>query len=119
MKKNNKNILNIVFGILYFLPGLTYAQSQGLGSALISLRSLLNSAIPLLIALGVVYFMYGLGKFILNDAGNEKTREDGKQKMLWGVIALFVMVSILGIINWLSNTLSINPSSNIPFIQLI
>ncbi len=43
------------------------------------------------------FFFWGVVLFILN-AGNEEKRTSGKQKMLWGIIALFVIFSVWGII---------------------
>ena len=34
-------------------------------------------------------------------------KETGKQIMIWGIIALFVMVSVWGLVNVLSNTTGI------------
>jgi hypothetical protein len=39
-------------------------------------------------------------------AGNEK--EEGKKIMIWGVIALFVMTSIWGLISFVQNELNID-----------
>lgn len=55
--------------------------------------------VPLLMALAFLVFFWGLVKFIAN-AGSETVREDAKHIMFWGVIALFVMVSILSIVSF-------------------
>ncbi len=52
----------------------------------------------LFFALSVIYFFWGTGQFILH-AGDQKYREDGKVKMIWGIVALAVYVSIYGILN--------------------
>ncbi|MEQ1499986.1 MAG: hypothetical protein ABL917_01275 [Parcubacteria group bacterium] len=110
-----KNTFYIIVSAIIVFPALAHAQLEGVEGLLVALRRLLNLTIPVLIALSVVYFMWGVAQFILNDASNEKTREDGKKKMLWGVIALFVMVSIFGILAFIGNTLDIeNPYTNSP-----
>lgn len=38
---------------------------------------------------------------------NEEKRKQGKQYMIWGIIALFVMVSIWGLVAILTNTFGI------------
>ncbi len=67
------------------------------------LVSLFNEAVALLIGLGVVYVLYGIMKTILH-SDNEKIRSDGRQVMLYGVIALFVIVSMWGLVNVLVGT---------------
>lgn len=61
---------------------------------------LILAALPLVFALSVLAFFWGLAKFILN-AGNEDGREDGKQVMKWGIVALFVAVSLFGILTFI------------------
>ena len=49
--------------------------------------------LPVIIGIGLVFFMWGLVVFILN-ADNDSAREAGRQKMIWGLIALTIMVSV-------------------------
>ena len=51
----------------------------------------------LAVALALLFFFWGLAQFILK-SGDAASHEEGKNKMVWGVIALFVMVSIWGIV---------------------
>jgi len=50
--------------------------------------------------LALIFFIYGLGKFILS-AGEEEKRKEGKKFMTWGIVALFVMTAIWGIVTLL------------------
>ena len=59
--------------------------------------NLISTAIPVVAGIAVLVFFWGLAKFVLK-AGSENDREEGKQIMLWGIIALFVLVSLSGII---------------------
>ena len=54
-------------------------------------------------AFALLGFLWGLSKLILN-ADNEQKRAEGKQILLWGIIALFAMVSIWGLLRVLENT---------------
>lgn len=58
---------------------------------------ILNPLARLLIAIAVVYFFWGVAKFIIN-SDNEQAREEGKKHMIWGIIGLFIMVGVWGII---------------------
>lgn len=61
------------------------------------------TAIPVLVAFALLLFFWGLALFILN-AGSEKERKAGKDRMIWGLIALFVIISIGGILAVLERT---------------
>ncbi|MEK7581755.1 MAG: hypothetical protein AAB488_00265 [Patescibacteria group bacterium] len=63
--------------------------------------------IPFLIALAVVYFLWGAGTFIRN-AEDTNARTEGKMFMIYGIIGLFVIVAFWGIVQILMNTFSIN-----------
>ncbi len=62
----------------------------------------------LLYAFAFAAFFYGVVKFILN-AEVEKERNTAKEWMTWSIVALFVMVSIWGIVGILVNTFGISP----------
>src|SRR3989344_482763 len=66
-----------------------------------------SSIIPFIFAIAVVMFVWGAVKFFIIDADEEAKREQGKQFMLWGIIALAVMVSIWGLVNILGETFDI------------
>lgn len=66
-----------------------------------------KSIIPLLLALALVFFIWGVTKFILH-ADDEAKREEGKKFIMWGIIGLFVIVSIWGIVNILNNTFQVD-----------
>lgn len=64
---------------------------------------IVNSIIILLSGLAVLYFVWGMVTFI-SKSGDEKERTEGKQKMIWGLIALFVIVAMWGIVAVLRDT---------------
>lgn len=72
-----------------------------------TIASLLNGIMILLITLAIVVFFWGLIKYIFNRQGGEKEGSEGASLMLWGIIALFVMVSIWGIIALLRFTFGV------------
>ncbi|MFA7285486.1 MAG: hypothetical protein WC011_01400 [Candidatus Paceibacterota bacterium] len=65
------------------------------------------SVVPLIFSLALVMFVYGVMQYVLNEA-DEGKREKGKQFMVWGIIALTVMVSVWGLVNLLGGTFGIN-----------
>jgi len=53
--------------------------------------------------LALLFFFWGVARFILN-ADNEEKRREGKSIMVWGIVALFVMLFVWQIVNILANT---------------
>lgn len=70
------------------------------------LSNIVNPIIYLLMALAVVYFIWGVVVFIQNADKAEK-RDEGYKHMIWGVIGIFIMISAKGIINIILSTLGI------------
>lgn len=106
MKKYTYTLL----GLFAITPLVSFAALDGVKGFLVAFKGIVNGMIGVVFALGVLFFFWGMTQFILKDSTNEKTRDDGKQKMLWGVIAIFVMASIFGIISFISNSLNIKTS---------
>ncbi|MFZ2621293.1 MAG: hypothetical protein WAX37_02180 [Minisyncoccia bacterium] len=107
----NRNKLIFIISLLtYALPFVAFAALNGVNGLLITFGSLISgSIIPILFGLSLVYFFWGISQFILNDAGNDKTRDEGKKKIIWGVVALFVFISIYGIIKLIGDVTGIKP----------
>lgn len=71
------------------------------------LTGIIGLLVPVLIGISLLAFLWGLTKFILA-AGNEDAIADGKKLMIWGLVALFVMVSIWGIVSLLAGSFGFN-----------
>ncbi|MDO8523222.1 MAG: hypothetical protein Q7S12_02990 [bacterium] len=61
-------------------------------------KGVLCSIIPALFILATVVFLYGVVKYVVA-GGDEKKMDSGKQFMIYGLIGLFVMVAMWGIVN--------------------
>ncbi len=61
---------------------------------------IINPLITLLFAIAVTFFIWGVMKFLLNP-DNEEVRSASKKHMLWGIIGLFIMVAVFGIMRFL------------------
>ena len=67
------------------------------------LIGLINLAVPIIIGLTLIAFIWRTTMmFTKVGGGNEKTKEKFHTFLLWGIGAIFVMVSIWGILNILS-----------------
>jgi hypothetical protein len=78
------------------------------------ISGLIRPLVPLLIGLGVVVFIYGVLILMFSEGGEKK--EEGKQYMLWGIIGIFVMVSVWGLVNILIGTFGLDPA--VPKIEI-
>ncbi len=80
------------------------AEAGGVESLLYSINKvILNPLITLLFAVAVVYFTYGLVKYLISP-DNEELRKTSKQHMIWGVFGMFIMVAVFGILNLILKT---------------
>ena len=68
---------------------------------------IINPLIYFLFALAVVFFLYGVLEFILNQE-NEEAKTKGKSHMMWGVIGIVIMMSVFTIMNILLSTLGVD-----------
>ncbi len=62
--------------------------------------------ISLTMLLAFLFFFWGVAKFIKNNE-NEAAREEGRQFMIWGIIAIFVIFAAWGLVSILKNTFGI------------
>jgi hypothetical protein len=69
--------------------------------------------IPLAFALCILYFSWGVAKYIRAGAESEKAQEQAKNVIIWGIIGLFVAVSIWGLVRFIKSELEIPNITNI------
>src|SRR3989344_8700437 len=67
---------------------------------------IINPAILLVFSAAFFLFMWGLVMFMIHLNSGEPKQED-KDHMLWGIVGMFVMVSVWGIIGLIENTFGI------------
>ncbi len=66
----------------------------------------INQLIVVVAGLAVLYFFWGLMKFIFH-ADSEDAQTEGKNIMKWGIITLFVMTAVWGLVRFVGVALSI------------
>lgn len=74
------------------------------------------AVIPLLGAIAFLVFVWGVARFI-KSAGNEKEIKDSKNLLIWGIVGLFVLVTIWGIISFLRGEFGFSGGLGIPQIR--
>lgn len=112
-------IKNLILGtgtLAFIVPAVARAQAT-VANVLETVTDILNATIPIVIAILVIYFVWGLANYILK-AGDEDGRKGARDTMIWGVIALFVILSVWGLVGVLQNTFNVDNTEtiNIPTI---
>jgi len=119
-----KNLFPILLILLVLLPAVSFGQittsqntnftgytdtvvctGSGLSNILCRIHKLINSIIPLLIALGVVYFIWGVVQYVIG--GGEEAKKKGRDHVIYGIIGLTVIVGVWGLVNLVANTFGI------------
>lgn len=68
---------------------------------------IVNAIIPILMLAAFAVFLWGVVKFIFA-GGDEEKRKSAKHYIIYGLIGLFVMVAVWGIITVVTNTFGVD-----------
>jgi len=103
-----------LFPIIAFAQ--TTCTATGLGGMLCRIQGLLNSIVPILVLLGVVYFVWGVVRFVIADGEEAKTK--GKDQIIYGLIGLAIIIGMWGFVNIIVNTFGFSAGQlNAPTVQ--
>ena len=76
------------------------------GNIICRIGYLLNRIIPVLISLGVIYFIWGVVQYMIG--GDEEKKKKGKEKIIYGIIGLVVIVGMWGLVNLVTSTFGLS-----------
>lgn len=130
MKKTSLVILNFISGVFVSLaqvissPGNTGTQTTSAGTSLFGrnnpiaqlitlVKTIADRLIPILVAFAILAFFWFLVRFIWKGAEDPGEREKMKGGMGWSIVAIFVMVSVWGIIGFIGSITGIPQGGNI------
>lgn len=68
-----------------------------------------DPAVLLVFSIGFLLFVWGLVEFIANPADTTR-KETGQKHMLWGIIGMFIMIAVGGIIALIDDTFDLRLS---------
>lgn len=103
----------LISAALFALPLVAFGQQLApLRTFVQSVGNIVAMLVPILITLALVVFFWGLVRYLWG--GSEADHENGRKLMIWGLITLFVMVCVWGIINLAGNALGIRPGGSVP-----
>lgn len=101
MKKTLQNSLIVLGGLV--IPTLTFAGGPdftGVHYMIQQAHAIVQALIPLMIGVAMIVFFWGIVVYLFSG-----DKDKGKSVMLSGVIALFVMTSVWGLVGILRTTL--------------
>ena len=103
----------LIVGVSFLLPIMASAQLQNIETNIVTpIGRIINLLIPIVFALALLYFFWGLAQYILA-SGDAAKLEEGRNKMIWGIVALFVMASVWGLVAFIGDALGIGQSEDI------
>ena len=114
-----KKIIPLLY--LLLMPTLSFAQRvdrfRNTKEIFGSILDIIRILIPIAFGLAILLFFWGIAKFLWSEGSG---KDEGKRIMVWGVLAIFVMSSIWGLVRFVRGTLGIDPNAtnmNIPTIN--
>ncbi|MBP9715355.1 MAG: hypothetical protein KBD52_02605 [Candidatus Pacebacteria bacterium] len=116
MKKKIFTKLGVLIILASTFPVIAFAQAACSQHEKTKLGGLIDwftciiggSVVRLIFAIALVTFIWGVVQYVITD--NEEKRAKGKQLMVWGLIGLFVMVTVWGLVNILAVTFGVETS---------
>lgn len=110
MKKKLIGLSSVVLG---FGPLVAFAASctPGLEASgtiqgiICKIGNILDTLIPILVVLGVVYFIWGVVSYVIGD--DEEAKKKGRDRMIYGIIGLVVIVAMWGLVGIVINTFGV------------
>ncbi|KKS14679.1 MAG: hypothetical protein UU71_C0021G0002 [Parcubacteria group bacterium GW2011_GWB1_41_6] len=106
--RQTRKIIFLLFGLA---PVLVLAEAT-VGSLLSKVQTIIGALVPLLGTAAFVVFLWGVVKFI-SAGGNEEKRKESKNLIIYGLIGLFVMVAVWGIIKLVAGTFDLQEGGDI------
>ena len=89
---------------VFALPAFALAQEPTNFAGFVDiLLDLLRAIVPILFGLALVWILWAGSQMILH-ADNPQKLAEGRRTLMWGIIVLFIMVSMWGLVNVLRET---------------
>ena len=115
------SVLSVILGST--MPFLALAQTNtggrctgiGLGTIegiICKVGDILSIIIPILMVAAVAYFIWGVISFVISDDEEAKTK--GRDRMIFGIIGLVVIVAVWGLVGILNNTFGLGAGTAAP-----
>lgn len=103
--------------LLPFTPMVALAQFGEVNTFIGKITTFINNTlIPLVFGVALLVFVWGMFKFFILKGHEEDSQKEGKNLMIYAVVAFVLMVSIWGIVNLIAGGLGFSGEQiqNIP-----
>ncbi len=67
---------------------------------------IMNFVVPVLVTLGVIYFIFGVITYVI--ASDEEAKKAGRDRIIFGVIGFVAIVGLWGLVYIVRNTFNVN-----------
>lgn len=88
---------------LALTPAVALAAVRTFKDIVDTIVRLINLAIPVIIAAGLLAFLWGIALYLAAGVDGER-KENARRFMIWGVVAIFVMVTFFALAEALKRT---------------
>ncbi|MBI4118299.1 MAG: hypothetical protein HY455_02070 [Parcubacteria group bacterium] len=104
---NYKLFLLLAFVAPLFLSaqGRIGQEPQNVGELISLFLQILGLLIPLIVTIALIAFLWGVFRYVI--AKGPEDKKEAINVIAWGLIGLFVMVSVWGLVSVLSNTFGV------------
>jgi hypothetical protein len=100
-----------------FLPMVVFGAPENFGEVggfITTIMNFINNTlIPLVFALALLMFIWGMFTYFIMGGSDEGNQEKGKALMLYAIAGFVLMVSIWGIVNMLANGLGFSSNDSV------
>ena len=83
-----------------------YGSTVGISKSIVAVTKLVNQAIPYLVSLGILFFLWGVFKYVNTDSA--KIKSDAAAYMVWGIVILLIMGATWGFVNLFAESAGIS-----------
>ena len=104
-----KKAVKVIAGTVWALPFTALAQTVNptyLQSLIGGAKALLDQLVVFLIALAVVWFIWNVIRYTMSS--DEEKKGAAKSQMIWGIVAIAVIVSVWGLVTILQGIFGVN-----------
>jgi phosphotransferase system glucose/maltose/N-acetylglucosamine-specific IIC component len=97
--------------LLVTFPQIALAQDPTFKSVIYDLTGLLRSLVPVLVGAALLVFIGGLAQYVFQ-AGDQGAVETGKNRMIAGVVGLFVIATVWGLVQIVGATFGLGVTTS-------
>ena len=89
----------------------TTTTKTGFEGAVLVIKNAINVVLPIIISLGVLYFVWGVFQYVRTDDSSKQA--EARSYIIWSIIFITVMVSVWGLVNIITTTFNLD-SKTVP-----